>query len=343
VSAFAAAIGAFAEEIAMSSAALGRRVAVEVDQVADRRGSLVLKRPGLWSPNRSCRMVRAADGWIAVNLPRESDRELVPAWIGCEADAEPWNAILAAARARSWRSLVADARVLGLPACGVGEVRAERPDAPLHRLGEGGEAGRPGARMRVVDLSSMWAGPLCGGLLASAGAAVTKIESRTRPDALREASPAFFERLNGCKVLRTLDFVHPDDLGRLVEVIAAADVVITSARPRAFEQLGLTPRLLFKRNPRLTWVAISGYGWMGDGADRVAFGDDAAAAGGLVRRTVRGEPRFMGDALADPLTGLAAAVGAFKSIRRGGGFLVDAALAATAAGVAARRPNAPAR
>ena len=99
-------------------------------------------------------------------------------------------------------------------------------------------------------------------------------------------------------------------------------MVITSARPRAFEQLGLTPEALFARNPRLTWVAITGYGWWGDGADRVAFGDDAAAAGGLVRRTARGEPRFLGDALADPLTGLAAAAGALGTVGRGGGFLV---------------------
>jgi hypothetical protein len=335
VSAVAAAIAAFADKIVRSTAALGRKVVVDQRRVADRRGSLILRPPGLWSPNRSCRLVRAADGWIAVNLPRESDRELVPAWIGGDVGTDAWSAVLAVARTRPWRAWVADARVLGLPVCGVGEVRAETPDAMLYKTAAGGEVRRMDG-LKVVDLSSMWAGPLCGGLLAQAGATVSKVESRSRPDALREASPAFFAQLNGQKTLASLDFQAARDVEALGEALAGADVVITSARPRAFEQLGLAPERLFARNPRLTWVAISGYGWMGEAADRVAFGDEAAAAGGLVRWTARGEPRFAGDALADPLTGLAAAAGAFRALEAGGGFLVDAALAVTAAGVAAR-------
>jgi crotonobetainyl-CoA:carnitine CoA-transferase CaiB-like acyl-CoA transferase len=114
-----------------------------------------------------------------------------------------------------------------------------------------------------------------------------------------------------------------------------ADVVISSARSRAFEQLGLAPATLFAERPDLVWVAISGYGWTGEAADRIAFGDDAAAAGGLVSWTARG-PRFLGDALADPLTGLAAAAGALRALADGGGVIVDAALARAAAGAAAQ-------
>jgi hypothetical protein len=329
------AIAAFADEIGRISAEIGRRVVVDQADVADRRPFMALKPAGVWSPNRSCRMVRAADGWIAVNLPRAWDVQLVPAWLGREVCAEPWAAIIQAARQTSWRELVAGARLLGLPVAGVGEVHAEQPDAAMHRMGAGAQP-RPAVGMKVVDLSAMWAGPLCGSVLAAAGMAVTKIESRGRPDALREASASFYDRLNGAKDNIALDFADPADLMRLGDMMAVADVVITSARPRAFDQLGLTPQSLFARNPGLIWVAISGYGWMGDGADRVAFGDDAAAAGGLVRRTASGEPRFLGDALADPLTGLAAAAGALEAVRCGGGFLVDAALAVTAAIVAAR-------
>jgi hypothetical protein len=334
VSLLAQAIADFAQEIARLSGELGVRVVVDEGQVADRRDALVLKPPGVWSPNRSCRMVRARDGWIAVNLPRDGDREMVPAWTGCAAEAEPWGAIQRAACDRPWRSLVADAEVLGLPVCGVGEVRATSPKAALHRRADPrrGADGPP----KVVDLSSLWAGPLCAGILAQAGAAVTKIESRTRPDPLRMASPAFFARLNAAKRLLTLDFDDPAGRAQLAEAIADADVVVTSARPRAFDQLGLAPAKMFARNPRLTWVAISGYGWTGEGSGRVAFGDDAAAAGGLVRWTRRGEPRFAGDALADPLTGLAAAAGALRALKQGGGYLVDAAMAVTSAGVATR-------
>jgi hypothetical protein len=328
------AIAGLARDIVRLTTELGRRVIVDEGEVADRSQSLQLKPPGLWSPNRSCRLVRAADGWIAVNLPRESDIASVPAWIGCDADAEPWSAILEAARHRAWSGLVADARLLGLPVCTVGEVQADSLEAPLQWRG-GGHDRRGRGAIKVIDLSSMWAGPLCGAVLAAAGWAVTKVESRARPDTTRVAAPGMFDRLNGEKTHQSIDLSDPADIAWLREQVAGADIVVTSARPRAFEQLGLTPELMFSRNPGLTWVAISGYGWLGEQADRVAFGDDAAAAGGLLRR-VGGEPRFLGDALADPLTGLAAAVGALKSVQRGGGFLVDAALAATAAGVAAR-------
>ncbi len=335
MSAAARTIADFAAEIARLSASVGRRVVLDEHAVADRTVFLELKPAGVWSPNRSCRMVRAADGWIAVNLPRGTDRDLIPAWLGARPDAEPWAAIVRAARHRPWRDLVADARRLGLPVAGVGEISATSPSAPLQRLAPGRERAS-GTPLTVIDLSAMWAGPLCGDLLARAGAVVTKVESAARPDATRFASPAFFERLNGRKALAVIDFADPAALSGLADRIAEADVVITSARPRAFDHLGLTPARLFARNPGLTWVAISGYGWSDEGADRVAFGDDAAAAGGLVRWTPCGAPKFAGDALADPLTGLAASAGALKAIALGGGFLVDAALAVTAAGAAAR-------
>lgn len=68
--------------------------------------------------------------------------------------------------------------------------------------------------------------------------------------------------------------------------------------------------------------------------DARGIGDDAAAAGGLVNWKLDKHPVFVGDALADPLTGLVAALAGFQAIVEGGGVLIDAALARTAAGVA---------
>ena len=329
-----------AAQIAERSQALGRRVEVDLAAVASRAGMLPLGRPGLWSPNRACRLVQAADGWIAVNLAREEDLALIPAWLQQEIDGEPWAAVLAAARTRPWRDLVEGGRLLGLPVGGVGEVTASELEPPQVRMGTPSSRCRP--RLRVVDLSSLWAGPLCGAVLAGLGAAVVKVESAARPDPSRTSTPEFFRRLNGGKAELALDFADPGGRARLREMILATDVVITSARPRAFAQLGLAPAEVFAAKPDLVGVAISGYGWTGAESDRVAFGDDAAAAGGLVTWTARGAPRFLGDALADPLTGLSAAAGALGALLEGGGVIVDAALARTAAAAAQRAERAAA-
>ena len=318
-------------EIGRLTAAFGRRVDVGAMRISDRAGVLPLAEPGRVSPNGAARLIEAADGWIAVNLAREEDQELVPAWLGGDVGAEPWPAIAEAARTRPWRGMIADAALLGIPAAGVGEVVCERLHAPLIRLGPAGA--RP-ATPRVVDLSALWAGPMCGAILAAAGCAVTKIESPRRPDPTRQSTPEFFQRLNGRKAELAFDFTTRDGRGRLRETILAADVVITGARPRGLASLGLAVETLMAEKPGLVWVAITGYGWTGPGANRVAFGDDAAAAGGLVGWE-GGAPRFLGDALADPVTGLAAAAGALQALEAGGGLLVDAALARSAAAAGA--------
>lgn len=98
----------------------------------------------------------------------------------------------------------------------------------------------------------------------------------------------------------------------------------------------MAPENLAKRNPGLVWIAVTGHGWSGASGERIGFGDDCAAAGGLVRWDERGAPQFMGDALADPLTGLSSAIAGLEALSLGGGYLVDAALAQTAAQTTAR-------
>jgi hypothetical protein len=318
-----------AARIAEQAEQLGWRGEPDLVGLTDRSGDLRLQPPGLVSPNGSCRLVRAADGWLAVNLPRADDLDLVPAWLG---GAAGWPGVVEAVRRRPWRELAGAASELGLPVAGVGEIVANDMAVPLLTAGSPGQP--PRTPPRVLDLSTLWAGPLCGAVLAAYGAEVAKVESSRRPDPSRLSTPEFFRRLNGAKADLALDFTDPGERARLRDLMLAADVVITSARPRAFEQMGLAPQSLFTERPHLVWVAISGYGWSGQAADRVAFGDDAAAAGGLVRWAA-GEPRFLGDALADPLTGLAAAAGTLQALAQGGGVIVDAALARTAAGAAA--------
>ena len=131
--------------------------------------------------------------------------------------------------------------------------------------------------------------------------------------------------MNSSKLSYAIDF-RDDDLRPLLEV---ADVVIEGSRPAALTRRGLGPDQVRGR-PGRVWLRVTGYGAEGDRADRVAFGDDAAVAGGLVGAG----PVFVGDAIADPLTGLAATLAVLDALGRGGGEIVEIALAEVAAGYA---------
>jgi crotonobetainyl-CoA:carnitine CoA-transferase CaiB-like acyl-CoA transferase len=193
---------------------------------------------------------------------------------------------------------------------------------------------RPEEGLMVLDFSSLWAGPLCGHLLATMGARVIKVESTRRPDGARSGGDGFFDRLHAGQEMLALDFTDPSAIAVLRSLMARADVVIEASRPRAFEQLGLAPEVVFRENPGLTWVSITAYGRYGDGRDLVGFGDDVGAAAGLLGRDAAGDPVFLGDAIADPVTGLVATVGAVAVLAAGGGHLVDVAMTRAAAFVA---------
>ena len=172
----------------------------------------------------------------------------------------------------------------------------------------------------------MWAGPLCGQLLARAGATVVKVESAARPDGAR-AGPAGVLRLDEQRKALVCSRFRRSI--RLCRLLAVADVVIESSRPAALTRRGLGTDGWTPRDGRV-WLRITGHGTDGERADWVAFGDDAAVSGGLVGGT-DDDPVFCGDAIADPLTGLHAAVAVAESLRSGGGELIEMSMAAVAA------------
>lgn len=311
----------------------GRVDGLTAEALLDRSDSVVLRAPTNISPNGSCRIIRTADDWIAVNLPRPDDMDLLPAWLGCADDVEPWTALKTAARNEEAAGLVARGAELGLAVARLGEAPPALP--AVNGLGRP-DAALSGRKLRVLDLSALWAGPLCGAILGHSGHNVTKVEARTRPDPVTKANRALHERLNGCKARQTVERFSAECL---LPLIADADILITSARPRAFAGAGLTPDRLFASKPGLIWVAITAHGWFGPGAGRTGFGDDAAVAGAMVDWQ-DGSPIFAGDAVADPLTGLAAAAAALRAVRSGGGVLIDAAMARVAAWCAQASCNA---
>lgn len=274
------------------------------------------------SRSGGCRLLPTSDGWIALTLSRPWDLEALAAWMEQPWSGDHWQAAASAARTMTAAEATDRAELLGIAATrcarpGLDDEQGRwRGQSPPKRpwLVTPSRVGRARGKSRplVVDLSAMWAGPLAGRLLAEWGAEVIKVEDPSRPDGLREGAAKLYGRLNGGKAQLALS------LDETIPLMEQADVVLTSGRPRVWEQLGVPPL-------RGTWVHITGYGSTGPWRNRVAFGDDAAIAGGLMQTTPAG-PGFVGDAIADPLTGIMAAAAAIDGLEAGGGQVVDVAM-----------------
>jgi hypothetical protein len=309
-----------AEHIA---AAVSNRTGVAIDAatlLTGRAALLGLTRGGRVSAGGATRLLAARDGWCAITLSRPDDVAAVPALLQTDAAlVDPWPRLQHWAATRLVSAITGRADLLDIPVAGLGEATAKPPR--IHRMGfRASERGLTG--LLVADLSSMWAGPLCGQLLARAGATVVKVESPRRPDGTRGGNRAFFDWMNSEKLSYSLDFDSQAD--ELRELLAVADIVIEGSRPAALARRRLGPDDVAPRAGRI-WLRITGYD-----DPRPAFGDDAAVAGSLVGAAVDG-PVFCGDAIADPLTGLEATLAVAESLGRGGGELIQISMAGVAA------------
>jgi hypothetical protein len=310
-----AALATAADGAALALRTLG--VATPPDGAAllgERAALLGLRRRGRVSAGGSTRLLRARDGWVALGLRRPADVELVPALVGDHVAGDPWDAVARWLADQPATAAVERATWLNLPA---GTPPGQpRPAPPVWRIGRLPGQRAPTTAPLVVDLSALWAGPLATSFLLAAGARVVRLEHPDRLDGTRRL-PAFDALLNHGKesVVACFD-------SRLVRrLLRGADLVVTSARPRALERLGVTPEAA----GTASWLTITGYGRSGPLRNRPAYGDEAAVAAGLVAGTPE-RPVFCADAVADPLTGLHAAVAALAVLRRPGRHHVDVAL-----------------
>lgn len=325
--------------LARHSEQLGRCVDVDPLALLSERAAIAnLGRRGQTSCGGGTRLLRTGDGWIAASLARPTDIESVPAWLEVdplEPDSDPWSIAETAVRARSNADLVEQAVLLGMPVAALPSTNRMPPLTPSGlpcravRLAAGGPIPSLDGVL-VVDLTSLWAGPLCGSLLADAGATVVKVESTSRPDGARRGPTDFFDLLNSGKRSVALDLGGESGPETLRALLERSDVILEASRPRALEQLGIDAVALLRQAAPRAWISITGYGRQSPGRDRVAFGDDAAVGGGLVVWEHQ-EPRFCADAIADPTTGLVAAVAALDALASGGSWLVDVSMADVAA------------
>jgi hypothetical protein len=324
-----------ADELRSRASELDALVNVDARSVLRRRASLLgFSGPGRVSANGHSRLIPSRDGWIALSLARQDDVDLVEALVEHPLDSDPWSSVTEAAMSARADKFVARGRLLGLPITTVHHGPTVTRGPILLQRRSASTEGRQIQGLKVADLSSLWAGPLAAKILADAGAVVTKIESTTRPDGAR-ARPEFYSTLHDPdQPLMVVDFTQRRDRDRLRHFLEIADVVIEGSRPRALEQLGLGPTDV---TPQIgsVWLSITGYGRRSPADGWVAFGDDGAAAGGLVRWSDANEPSFVGDAIGDPLTGIFGALGVIESLIRGGGGLIDVSLQRSSAWVAA--------
>lgn len=168
--------------------------------------------------------------------------------------------------------------------------------------------------IRVIEQGTFITGPNAGMLLADLGAEVIKIEQPQTGDPFRAFEGGLysphFQTYNRNKRSVTLNTKLEEDRAIFDQMIQDADVYIQNFRPGAAQRLGAGEKRLRELNPRLIYCAISGFGQDGPAAGRPAYDTVAQAASGFLGLLINPQnPRVVGPAMADSLTGFYAAYG----------------------------------
>ncbi len=177
----------------------------------------------------------------------------------------------------------------------------------------------PLSGIRVVEQGTFITGPCAGLMLADLGADVIKVESPGTGDPYRAYQTGLysphFQAYNRNKRSLTLNMKDNGDRAVFDRLIGSADVYIQNFRPGAAERMGAGAVRLMGLNPRLVYTAISGFGASGPYAGRPTYDSVAQALSGFLSVvTDPDQPRFLGPALADAITGIYAAYGTLGAL-----------------------------
>ena len=177
------------------------------------------------------------------------------------------------------------------------------------------DATSPLAGIRVVEVTSIYSGPLAGLLLAELGADVIKVESPSKPDLIRNAgggpdavTPVFYA-LNRGKRFVSIDATTETGRKLLVDLASSADVFLHNIRPGKPEAIGIGYEELSAKNPRLIYTAISGLGLDGPDAHQPVFDYVVQARVGMVdyqRDTATGKASLISQVVVDKSSAFAA-------------------------------------
>src|SRR5438034_1267555 len=216
--------------------AAGRRA--RVDELVCRR---VRSRPpaGLARPDRRWRAWprrlsgrREGPPAAAGRHARDDDIEAVHDITGIRDSEDPSRALETFAGTTTATSVAERAQLVGVPAAVLGASAVSEVGDPVRELPIGSPGATSGTAPVVVDLSSLWAGPLCSHLLGQAGAHVIKVESAHRPDGARGGNQAFWTWLHAHdREARVVDFRSEAGRAELRAIVERADVVIEASRP----------------------------------------------------------------------------------------------------------------
>lgn len=194
------------------------------------------------------------------------------------------------------------------------------------------------AGLRVLDVSTLFAGPLAATFLGDAGADVIKVEHPRRPDAARGHGPAkdgvnlWWKTLGRNKRTITADLSQPEGADLLESLARGADVLIENFRPGTLERWGIGPERLLAANPGLVIARVTAFGQIGPSSRRPGFGSLAEAMSGFAALTGQpdGPPTLPPFGLADGIAALATSTAILTALRArdrdGAGQVIDVAI-----------------
>ena len=193
--------------------------------------------------------------------------------------------------------------------------------------------------LRVIDLSTVLAGPNCARYLADFGADVIKIERPGVGDSLRgmawrdprDGTGLWWKLVNRNKRNIALDLKLDADREVFLRLVDNADVLVENFRPGTLERLNIGPEILLKRNKSLVITRISGFGQTGPYKDRPGFASIAESMSGLasISGEPDGPPMLPPIALTDEVTGIVAAFATMVALHSKTGQVVDVNLLET--------------
>lgn len=194
----------------------------------------------------------------------------------------------------------------------------------------------PLAGLRVLDVSTILAGPLCCQILGDNGADVVKVEHPVKGDgmrghgAARDGVPIWWKEISRNKRLVGLDISTEAGAEVLLRMAATSDVLVENFRPGTLERWGVGPEQLHEANPDLVVLRISGFGQSGPYAERAGFGTLAEAMSGFAQATGFPDkpPTLPSFGLADSICAMSAASAVLmalyhRDVRGGGGQVID--------------------